>query len=484
MAASGNTNRAPSSAFFRMGRKEELQRSLVGKIFLNNFKTVSFLGEGSNALVFLAHPLDQPDKFVVVKSIKPHVLNGPRFKQFFEAEVSSMSRFRHAYAVGFYGASLDDPNGPCLVLEYIPGHTLEHVLSRHVRLPYERVARLLAPLCHVLQAAHDAGIVHRDLKPANLMVLNANTPHETVRVMDFGFAGFTAKPHIQLAELTGHGPVFACGTPAYVSPEMIRSDTVDHRADLYSLGVMIFEMLTGRLPFEAQTTEEMLRSHLQDSPPKFSQVGLTDCPAIIEAAVQLALCKYPNERHQSAKELLAMFSKALNVDLWEEYQPELPEEPSADEEIILCTPAPPVPTPPPAEDKFLLSDRFEALMPERLAAAKLRGFIEDVAGVAIASEPGLIRVHLEVPQGWQDPSTQREGSKFLSWMSAFRKPTFSVDKEPIELDLQMSKLDANRVSVLVTFRPIKPYIPRKVPIWQSRCEAYYSILRKYLMAGT
>jgi eukaryotic-like serine/threonine-protein kinase len=483
MTAPGSTNRAPSSAFFRVGRKEESPRDLIGKVFLGRFKAINFLGEGSNAHVFLAHPLDNPNEFVVVKRIKTHVLTNARFVQFFEAEVASMKRFRHPYAVGFHGAALDDVNGPCLVLEYIPGITLEQLLTRQNRLSYDRVGRLLGPLCHALQAAHNSGIMHRDLKPANLMVMNAGTPHETVRVMDFGFAGFTAKPHIQLAELTGHGPVFACGTPAYVSPEMVRGDSVDHRADLYSLGVIVFEMLTGRLPFDAHTADEVIRAHIQDPPLKFSRLGLGEIPPAIEAAVQLALCKYPNERHQSARELLDMFSRVVKFDLWEEYAPAQALEDTI-EEVQLVKPEPEIPKPPSKDDQFVMSDRFEAMLPERLAAAKFRGFIEDVQGTAISSEPGQIRVHLDVPSGWQDPSAAPpSGSKILSWLSALRKPSFSSGSEPIELDLQMQKMDANRVQVTVIFRPIPPYQPRQLKGWQARCEAYYSILRKYVMAG-
>src|SRR5581483_850795 len=143
---------------------------------------------------------------------------------------------------------LTDPLGPCLVMEYVPGLTLESLLARNRVLEPVRAGRLLGYFCHALQAAHDAGIIHRDLKPANLMVQNPGTPAESLKVMDFGFAGFAAKPHIQLAELTGRGPISALGTPAYVSPEMIRGDRVDGRSDLYSVGVILYELLTGRLP--------------------------------------------------------------------------------------------------------------------------------------------------------------------------------------------------------------------------------------------
>ena len=200
----------------------------------------------------------------MVKRIHDSVVAHPKFRQMFEAEVRSMANFDHPYAVGLIEAALDDPIGPCLVMEYVPGITLEAVSrDRHKRqLEPERVGRLLGCFCHALQAAHTAGIVHRDLKPSNLMVVNPDTLQETVKVMDFGFAGFAAKPHIQLAELTGHGPIYAIGTPGYVSPEMIRGDRVDGRSDLYSVGVILFEMLTGRLPFDARMSRTGLLAAL------------------------------------------------------------------------------------------------------------------------------------------------------------------------------------------------------------------------------
>ena len=204
---------------------------MLGKVFLGKYRTIRFLGEGSNAHVYLAQSLADPNTLVVVKRIKDHVLATPRFRQFFDNEVRTMTRFVHPYSVRLFDASLDDPLGPCLVLDFIPGVTLESVLTKYRRLPAERVARLIGPLCHALDAAHKAGIVHRDLKPANLMVLNVDTPQETVRVMDFGFAGFSTKPHIQLAELTGTGPLFACGTPAYVSPANHLGADVSRGAD-------------------------------------------------------------------------------------------------------------------------------------------------------------------------------------------------------------------------------------------------------------
>ncbi len=466
----------------RSARVEAPENRYLGQTVLGKYTIAGYLGEGSNARVFVASQAADPGTPVVVKVVKEHVLQNPRFRQFFDGEVRSMARFAHPYAVRLLDASLDEPIGPCLVLDYIPGVTLEGLLARYRRLPVERVARLLGPLCHALQAAHVAGIVHRDLKPANLMVVKAGAVDESVRVMDFGFAGFTAKPHIQLAELTGHGPIYACGTPAYVSPEMVRGDAADRRADLYSVGVMLYEMLSGRLPFDRETQEEMIAAHVRDTPPRFHRIGVTDVPAGVEAAVQIALSKYPNERQASARHLAEQVGKALGFDLWAETAPAgYTPAPPGGAEIVECVAADGMELPPP-EDPFVLSDRFEALLPERLAAVKLRGFIQDVGGEPVASEPGLVVVRFDLPPGWRNPDEKPQGSRLLSWIATNRAPAVQKGREPIEMELQMEKLDPTRVAVIVAFRPLKWYIPDSIRGWKARCEAVYTVLRRYLMA--
>jgi len=490
MRLPGLSGRIPKPSDSFAGRKStNVPKSLVGSVFLKKYKAIRFLGEGSNAHVYLAQATDDPERLVVVKRIKDHVHQNPRFRQFFDNEVRSMSKFVHPYAVRLFDASLTDPLGACMVLDYIPGLTLESVLASHHRLSPERMARLIGPLCHALEAAHKAGIVHRDLKPANMMVQHFGTPEETVRVMDFGFAGFVSKPHIQLAELTGTGPIFACGTPAYVSPEMVRGDAVDARGDLYSVGVIMFEMLTGRLPFECRTQEELLAAHIQDPPPRFNRIGFREISAAVEGVVQTALCKYPSERHPNARALVDQLSRAVGFNIWEETKPEfdaVPVEHRSDDDIVICTLAdddkPKVREP---ADKFVLSDRFEAMLPERLAAVKLRGFIEDVNGLAVVSEPGLIRVRLELPPGWREPAQQNASkSGLMNWFSSLRIPNVPKSKEPIELDLLMKKIDADRVVVQVAFRPLPWYLPDDLEYWNARCEGYYAILRRYLMAAS
>ena len=451
---------------------------MLGKTALGKYRLVRLLGQGSNAEVFLAEPLRHGPP-VVVKRIQDHVVAHPKFRQLFEAEVRSMGKLCHPYAVEFLEAAIDDPIGPCLVLEYVPGITLEALLLRSRSLEPERAGRLIGYLCHALQAAHTAGIIHRDLKPANIMVLRAGAGNESIKVMDFGFAGFAAKPHFHLAELTGKGPIYAMGTPAYVSPEMVRGDTVDHRSDLYSVGIILYEMLSGRLPFNSNNVDRLLNCHLREPPPPFAKIGFEHCPSGLEAVVQRILSKYPNERPQSGHELVEDITKVLGVDIWQATAPAGWEPPPTE-----VKPAHASRLFTAHNDPFHVVHEFAAAIPERMAAAKLRGFVDDFGGQVTVSEPGLIRIQLGVPERRVE---KPGGSAIFRWLrgTAHPAPTVVEGQEPIELELHMEKPDPSRsqLSVLVTCRPLPEYPPKNVVCWHDRCDRLNVILRQYLGAS-
>ncbi len=454
---------------------------MVGKTVLGKYRLLKSLGSGNNAEVFLAEPIRFPEYRVVVKRIHAHVVKHHKFRQLFEAEVRSMANFDHPYAVGLVEASLDDPIGPCLIMEYVPGITLEDLLLKEKRIDPIRVGQMLGCFCHALQAAHEAGIIHRDLKPANLMVMGPGTAKESLKVMDFGFAGFAAKPHFQLAELTGEGAIYAIGTPAYVSPEMIRGDRVDTRSDLYAVGVILFEMLTGWLPFNYTSQERLLLAHVQDDPPRFDRIGCAFVPSAIEAVVQLALSKYPIERPQTAHELCAAYGRAMGIDYWEATMP-AGWEPLAQpaEEPTPVAPLAATPTPVRPSDPYHLMYEFQVLIPERMAAAKLRGFVQDFAAEVLVSDPGLIRMRIGMPTGFKE---QKKNSGLFGLFGA-RRPAIQQGQEPIEVELYMEKPDPShqRLNVLLSFQPLKEYLPKDRHGWHARCEKLYMLLRQYLGA--
>src|SRR5229473_7817306 len=158
---------------------------MVGRVFLGRYETLRLLGEGGMGRVYLARQIDL-GRQVVVKVMHDHIAADPKFQERFQRETLLMARFQHPHVVTLFDASLNDPQGPCIVMEYIRGITLDTLLQRNGRLTPVRVGRLLGQLCEVLQAAHNEGIIHRDLKPGNLMVVESDTPYEKVKVMDFG----------------------------------------------------------------------------------------------------------------------------------------------------------------------------------------------------------------------------------------------------------------------------------------------------------
>src|SRR3954469_8903367 len=161
---------------------------MIGRVFLGRYEATRLLGEGGMGRVFLARQLDLPDRQVVIKVMHDHIAADVKFRERFRREIQLMGRFQHPYAVTLYDFSLDDPNGPCFVMEYVRGVNLDALLAKNGRFTPARVGRLLGQRGEALQAAHDRGILHRDLKPANLMVVDADTPREKVKVMDFGLA--------------------------------------------------------------------------------------------------------------------------------------------------------------------------------------------------------------------------------------------------------------------------------------------------------
>src|SRR5258708_35377372 len=150
---------------------------MIGRVFLGRYEAVRLLGEGGMGKVYLARQLEL-GRQVVIKVMHDHIMQEEKFRERFQREMLVMARFQHPYSVTLYDASLNDPSGPCIVMEYVRGINLEILLQKNGRLSAGRVGRLIGQLGEVLQAAHDAGMIHRDLKPANLMVVDHDSPRE------------------------------------------------------------------------------------------------------------------------------------------------------------------------------------------------------------------------------------------------------------------------------------------------------------------
>jgi serine/threonine protein kinase len=440
--------------------------TMGGRTFLGRYETVKLLGDGGMGRVYLARQTDL-GRQVVVKVMHEHVANDPSFRERFEGEILLMARFQHPYVVALYDASLSDPHWPCIVMEYVRGISLDTLLHRNTRLSPARVGKILGQLCEALYAAHAEGIIHRDLKPANLMVVDPDTPYEKIKVVDFGIAKLIDNAHgmrmIHHQSNTGVG--FVIGTPGYVSPEQVRGEKTDFRCDIYGVGVMLFELLTGRLPFIRKKTKDVLFAHATEAPPTFKDVEASDwAPAEIEAVVMCCLAKNPNDRPSSARELAEHYLKALKV-----VEHRIDAEPGA---RVSTQPPPtdePAEAPPtdviavrPAFDPNVIVFKLEAWMPDVVATKKLRGFVHDNNGEVLECMPGRIKMRIGAA-----PST-------FSSLGIGRKGGI------IDLELRLESINPNKNLRHIVVMMSSPHRNSTDGCWRERCYEVFRELRSYL----
>jgi serine/threonine-protein kinase len=458
---------------------------MIGQVLLKRYKVVRLLGDGGMSRVYLANQLDM-SREVAVKVLRENLACQPKLREHFRREIYITSSFQHPHAVTYLDAD-GDARLPFLVLEYLRGVDLAQLLERHKRLTPERTGRLLGQMCSVLQAAHDAGLVHRDLKPANFMIVHPDTPHEQVKLMDFGLAKMSSMLYISPEELVNMRHPTASGTPEYISPEQIRGNEVDRRSDIYSLGVILFEMLGGRRPFEENSVEKLLTAHLDNSPPPLAAAGVS---LAAEALVRDCLAKYPEERPQSAAELAQRFEEARGRKLFTKSAPPQPAPPVSFGGRGLAgegkTPRPSGVIRPSglvrnlqdrlrsleaeAADRNAIVRHLTATMPESMAMLKLKGFIHDLGGEIVESVPGRIRVRLG--------GEQKKASGVLSW---FGGRTAVRSSPAINMELAMEKPDPSQPSGLtITLKLTSPSGTFGAEA-RSRCEQIGRDLQAYLM---
>jgi serine/threonine-protein kinase len=362
-------------------------------------------------------------------------------------------------------------------MEYVKGQPLDELLQRQRRLTPERVGRMLGCLCAVLQAAHDQGIIHRDLKPANIMVTDADTPQERIKVLDFGLARLNVASadglYIPLDKFTGARANAIVGTPQYTCPEALRGEHLDHRSDLYSVGVILYELLTGQLPFDARAISDLLSAHAHQPPPPFSRWKIEQIAPAIEAVVRSCLAKDPAERPQSARAVAERFGAASGQTLWEEADMEPPMAPvrtSSPEKTE------------PAEEPNGMVYQLEAWMPQQIAAVKLRGFLDAAGGEVVESVPGRISVRF-----WRrkNPGAPVSGRGRWPW-SGFRKLAGTVPEfEEAQMEVSMARPaaeDPGRLLLTVRLRPAELIPLHADTEWRDWCDLLHRNLKAYLMA--
>jgi TonB family protein len=278
---------------------------LVGRTLNGRFSITEPIGVGGMGKVYRAvqAPLD---RVVALKVLNPSYSStkDPGFQQRFLREASLTSKLRHPNTVTVIDYGQTDDGIFYIAMEYLEGRTLAQVLSQTGPLPWSRVINIAQQVCRSLREAHGIGIVHRDLKPANIILLN-ESDQDLVKVLDFGLV----KSIAPLAEGEAINPEITqsgtfLGSPQYMAPEQARN-VADTRSDIYSLGVVLYQMLQGRPPFVARDHLELIFAHCKEPPPPFNSLRpYLPVPAEIEAVVMRCLEKEPARRYQSMDELL------------------------------------------------------------------------------------------------------------------------------------------------------------------------------------
>ncbi len=248
------------------------------------------LGQGGMAQVYRGTDTVL-GRVVAIKVLAPQYAKDQAFVERFRREAQAAARLNHPGVVSVSDTG-SDAGIHYIVMEYVDGRTLHEVLRSEGRLQPERAAEVLAQVAEALSFAHHAGIVHRDVKPANIMIGRGGE----VKVMDFGIARAVAST----ATLTATATVL--GTASYLSPEQAQGEAVDHRSDIYSLGVVAYECLVGEPPFVADTPVAVAYKHVREDPVPPSRV-VPEIPADLEAVVMKAMAKNPANRYASAAEM-------------------------------------------------------------------------------------------------------------------------------------------------------------------------------------
>lgn len=275
--------------------------ALVGLILPGQFRVLRALGEGGFGTVYLAEQVGV-DRLAVIKVVRPELVASANLLARFDREAKVLASLGHHHLVQLYVADRL-PNGqPFLAMEYGGDRTLQDELRRAGRLPPARALVIAEQICDALEEAHshDPKVVHRDLKPANVMLAEKGG-RDWVKVVDVGMARLLGPgDSFDDSLVTARGALI--GTPAYFSPEQARGEPADERSDLYALGCVLFEMLAGRLPFEARTPPEFIHAHCYDAPLPLEQVGVEVLDPV-RRVIYRALEKEPSDRFQSAGEM-------------------------------------------------------------------------------------------------------------------------------------------------------------------------------------
>jgi eukaryotic-like serine/threonine-protein kinase len=283
----------------------------VGQIVGGRYRVIRRIGEGGMGVVYLAEH-EAIEKKLAIKVLKDQYALREDVVARFQQEAKSASRVKHEGVLEVFDFGRTEDQRFYIAMELLDGRDLAHVLEKETRLVPMRAVRIAVQIARALTAAHGKGIVHRDLKPENVFIRIGDDGREYIKIVDFGIAQLRAEgedasdPNAKVSgrKLTKTGMIF--GTPEYMSPEQASGKPVDNRVDVYALGIIMFEMLAGRTPFQGETFMAILTAHLTEALPSLSSTaqGAFVCSPELENVVQKALAKSPNDRYRTMGDLV------------------------------------------------------------------------------------------------------------------------------------------------------------------------------------
>jgi serine/threonine-protein kinase len=272
---------------------------MVGKVIQGRYRPTRLLGEGGMGRVYEAEQkMGAATRKVAIKTLHPEFSQDPQIVARFNRECETVIELSHPNTIQFFDFGQLDDQTLFIVMEFIQGRALAAELEQQGALDPARVDKILIQVCGSLNEAHQRGIVHRDLKPDNILLTDRGGQHDFVKVLDFGIAKKGDAEDAQKAKLTKQGMVL--GTPPYMSPEQFSGKLLDARSDIYSMGIVAYEMLTGQLPFDAKTPWEWATKHLTSPPTPFeAHPRSASIPTFKKDAVLRALSKSPDQRQST-----------------------------------------------------------------------------------------------------------------------------------------------------------------------------------------
>ena len=284
------------------------EHPLVGQTIAGKYKVVRLLGEGGMGCVYQGEQmLGTTARKVAVKTLHKHLSHDESIKARFKREVGTVAALEHPNTIQVFDFGSMEDGTLYIVMEFVQGRCVADVLEKDGAMPPERVLNILRQVVGSLEEAHGHGIVHRDLKPDNVVLAERAGQKDWVEVLDFGIAKRSSEHDPNEAKLTQQGMVL--GTPPYMSPEQFTGQPIDVRSDIYALGVMAYEMLTGRLPWEANTAWEWASKHMTEPPTPLERQPLgPNVPDSMRSAITRALAKNKDERFGSVREFFDAFS--------------------------------------------------------------------------------------------------------------------------------------------------------------------------------